>query len=77
MYILFTSMYSAKLSNKLSLPSPLLSQPPNGKSQHPVGLMQLTSCPNRSSSEPPLATIVDDGLEASQPYTLSVSGGPR
>jgi hypothetical protein len=42
MYTLLTSIYSARLSSKLSLPSPLLFQPPKGKSQHPVGLVQFT-----------------------------------
>lgn len=41
-YTLFNSIYSARLSSRLSLPSPLLFQPPKGKSQHPVGLVQLT-----------------------------------
>ena len=41
-YTLLTSIYSARLSSKLSLPSPLHFHPPKGKSQHPVRLVQFT-----------------------------------
>jgi hypothetical protein len=54
MNIVFSSRYSSRLSINDSLPIPLPFHPPNGRSQHPVGLVQFTPTRPLSSFLPTL-----------------------